>query len=312
MDLLDAFFDGDTRSCARIITAVENRTPGWNDYIKKIYPHSGSATIIGVTGAPGTGKSTLCDKLIQHYRKMGKTVGVVAVDPTSPFSGGAILGDRIRMNEYFQDSGVYIRSMATRGHFGGLASATKDVVTILDAFGKNVVLVETVGVGQDEIDIFRTAHTSIVVVVPGMGDDIQAIKAGIMEIADIFVLNKADREGADKTEQELLSMLEFNFPDRKWLPPIIRTIAVRNKGTDDLIKAVEKHYRFLVKENLLTEHVREKARQDFVDTLREEIIDSLVRNLKEKGSFNKYVARIAQKETDIYSIVKKIKKDLKL
>jgi LAO/AO transport system kinase len=312
MDLLKAFFSGDVRACARIITVVENRGDNWLTYVKKIYPRSGKALIIGITGAPGTGKSTLCDKLIRHYRASGKTVGVVAVDPTSPFSGGAIMGDRIRMNEYFQDPGVFIRSMATRGHFGGLSPASKDIVSILDAFGKDIILVETVGVGQDEIDIFRTAHTSIVVIVPGMGDDIQNIKAGIMEIADIFVLNKADREEVEKTELELLNMLKYNYPEKKWIPPIYRTVAVHDSGIEKLIEGIEKHNAFLKSENLLSARMRERAKQNFLDTLKDEIALSVVEKLKRTGDFQRYITRIARKETDMYSVIEGIKKDLNL
>ncbi len=194
---------GDVRTLARAISTVENRAPGWSELLKALFPHTGKARVIGLTGAPGAGKSTLVDQLARHYRKDNRTVGIIAVDPTSPFTGGAILGDRIRMQEHFADPGIYIRSMATRGSLGGLARTTADVATVLDASGRDLVLIETVGVGQDEVDIVRLADITVVILVPGMGDDVQTIKAGIMEIADIFVINKSDHEGADRVEREI-------------------------------------------------------------------------------------------------------------
>jgi LAO/AO transport system kinase len=234
---------GDTRAISRAITAIENSDPRAEDLLRELFPSTGRAYLIGITGAPGTGKSTLVDKLAAHYRARGKTVGIIAVDPTSPYTGGAVLGDRIRMQRHATDSGIFIRSMATRGFFGGLARATADAALVLDSAGKQVVLIETVGVGQDEIDVVRLAECTLVLVVPGLGDDVQNMKAGLMEIADIFVLNKAEREGADRLEQQLHAMLELapNFNDgRGWKPPVIRTTATEGKGIGELADTIEK------------------------------------------------------------------------
>ncbi len=235
---------GDTRAISRAITAIENSDPRAEDLLRELFPFTGRAYLIGVTGAPGTGKSTLVDKLAAHYRAHGKTVGIIAVDPTSPYTGGAVLGDRIRMQGHATDSGIFIRSMATRGFFGGLARATADAALVLDSAGKQIVLIETVGVGQDEIDVVRLAECTLVLVVPGLGDDVQNMKAGLMEVADIFVLNKAEREGADRLEQQLHAMLELapNFSDggRGWKPPVIPTTATEGKGIGELAEAIEK------------------------------------------------------------------------
>jgi LAO/AO transport system kinase len=230
---------GDTRAISRAITAIENSDARAEDLLRELFPSTGRAYLIGVTGAPGTGKSTLVDKLAAHYRAQGKTVGIIAVDPTSPYTGGAVLGDRIRMQGHATDSGIFIRSMATRGFFGGLARATADAALVLDSAGKQIVLIETVGVGQDEIDVVRLAECTLVLVVPGLGDDVQNMKAGLMEIADIFVLNKAEREGADRLEQQLHAMLELPPDGRGWKPPVIRTTATEGKGIDALADAIE-------------------------------------------------------------------------
>jgi LAO/AO transport system kinase len=234
---------GDTRAISRAITAIENSDPRAEDLLRELFPSTGRAYLIGVTGAPGTGKSTLVDKLAAHYRARGKTVGIIAVDPTSPYTGGAVLGDRIRMQGHATDSGIFIRSMATRGFFGGLARATADAALVLDSAGKQVVLIETVGVGQDEIDVVRLAECTLVLVVPGFGDDVQNMKAGLMEVADIFVLNKAEREGADRLEQQLQAMLELAPDDYKWKPLIIRTTATEGKGVEELANAIDEFRR---------------------------------------------------------------------
>src|SRR6202041_1665720 len=234
---------------SRAISTVENRAPGWSDLLKSLFPHTGKARVIGLTGAPGAGKSTLVDQLAKHYRKQSRSVGIVAVDPTSPYTGGAILGDRIRMQEHFADPGIYIRSMATRGSLGGLARATADVATVLDASGRDLVLIETVGVGQDEVDIVRLADVTIVILVPGMGDDVQTIKAGIMEIADIFVINKSDHEGAERVEREIRALQSLALRHDGWTPPIVKTVASEGTGVKELAAAIAEYEAYLQKEN---------------------------------------------------------------
>src|SRR5688572_2874326 len=237
----DLLLTGDPRAIARAISLVEDDAEAGAALIGRIYEHTGRAHLIGVTGAPGVGKSTLVDRLVTEARRAGSTVGVLAIDPTSPFSGGAILGDRVRMSTHSNDADVFVRSMATRGHLGGLAAATSDAALVLDAAGKNVIVIETVGVGQDEVDIVRTADVSIVVLVPGAGDDVQALKAGIMEIADIFVVNKADREGADQVVQSVTATLSLQtFADGEWRPPVLKTEAANGVGIDALWDAIER------------------------------------------------------------------------
>ncbi|HEV2388792.1 MAG TPA: methylmalonyl Co-A mutase-associated GTPase MeaB [Candidatus Acidoferrales bacterium] len=231
---------GDIRAIARAISAIENGVPEAELLIRELFPHTGRAAIVGVTGAPGTGKSTLVDRLAGRYRRAGHTVGIVAVDPTSPFTGGAILGDRIRMQGHATDGGIFIRSMATRGWLGGLAEATSEAALVLDAAGKQMVLIETVGVGQDEVEVVRLADCTLVVLVPGMGDDVQNLKAGLMEIGDVFVLNKADHAGADRFERQLRSVLEIVPPRDGWRPPVVRTVATEGAGIDDLAAAIDR------------------------------------------------------------------------
>jgi len=260
----DAILHGDLRSGARLMRMLDDRVPGATAILRLLYPHTGRAQVIGITGNPGSGKSTLCSRLIAHYRAQGKTVGVLAVDPSSPFSGGAILGDRIRMMEHAADPGVFIRSLATRGALGGLTRSTGDIVHVLDAMGFDIILIETVGVGQDEIDIVRTADTTVVVLVPGLGDDIQAIKAGILEIADVFVVNKADADGADRAIGDLRGMQMLLNAMPEWLPPIIPTIAARGEGVATLASEIERHRQFLATSPQRRE--REQARAAFVVT----------------------------------------------
>src|SRR6202167_5303955 len=238
--VVDRLRSGDARVLAQAISTVENRGAGWSDLLKALFPHTGRARVIGMTGPPGAGKSTLVDQLAKHYRKKGQTVGIIAVDPTSPYTGGAILGDRIRMQDHYSDPGIFIRSMATRGSLGGLARATADAATVLDASGRDLIMIETVGVGQDEVDIVRLADVTIVILVPGMGDDVQTIKAGIMEIADIFVINKSEREGAERVEREIraLQSLAARKSDDHWTPPIVKTVASQGVGTEELAEAI--------------------------------------------------------------------------
>ena len=267
---------GKFRALGRAITLVEREAPDAELLLAELYPATGRARIVGITGSPGSGKSTLVAALAKHYRKQQKRVGIVAVDPTSPFSGGAILGDRIRMAELYTDRGVFIRSMATRGFLGGLAKATNDVVDILDASGFDIVLVETVGVGQDEIEIIRTVQTNVVVLVPGMGDDIQAIKAGIMEIGDIFVVNKADRPGADKTVTEVTMMMSLVEEHGDWVPPIVKTVASRGLGVEELDAAIAKHYDYLGVSGELDRRNRERVRIRIETLLKEKFMGRLL------------------------------------
>jgi len=275
-DLAADVVSGKYRALGRAISLAEREAPEAERLLAEIYPATGRARIVGVTGSPGSGKSTLVGALAKHYRRQQKRVGIVAVDPTSPFSGGAILGDRIRMAELYTDRGVFIRSMATRGFLGGLAKATNDVVDILDASGFDIVLVETVGVGQDEVEVIRTVQTNMVVLVPGMGDDIQAIKAGIMEIGDIFVVNKADRPGADKTVTEVTMMMSLVEEHGDWVPPIVKTVASLGKGIDELDAAIETHNEYLRASGELDRRNRERVRIRIETLLKEKFMGRLL------------------------------------
>jgi len=296
---------GDVRIAARLMRELDDGRPEVREILKELYRHSGRAHIIGITGAPGVGKSTLTDRIIQYLRQEGKTVGVVAVDPTSPFSGGAILGDRIRMQRHALDEGVFIRSLATRGHFGGLTASARAVITVLDAMGKDYVLVETVGVGQDEVEIAATAYTTLVVTVPGMGDDIQAIKAGILEVADILVINKADREGASRTYQELIQMLELQGHRKAiaWKPPVLLAQAKDNEGIEALMAAVRDHQEFLAQDGgkALQLARASRVRQEFLELLREGVSRRLVKQLESDGRLDRVLTDILAKQTDPYS-----------
>jgi LAO/AO transport system kinase len=274
-DLTD-LLSGKSRPLAQAITLVESHDPRASRLLAELYPRTGRARIIGITGSPGAGKSTLVAAMARHYRAQQKRVGIIAVDPTSPFTGGAILGDRIRMADLYTDRGVFIRSMATRGFLGGLAKATNDVVDILDAAGFDVVLVETVGVGQDEVEVVRTVQTNVVVLVPGMGDDIQAIKAGIMEIGDVFVVNKADRPGADKTVTEVTMMMSLVEEHGEWVPPIVKTVASKSQGIADLDEALVKHYEYLSASGELDRRSRDRVRIRIETHLKERFMERLI------------------------------------
>jgi LAO/AO transport system kinase len=296
---------GDPRALARAITTVENRAAGWTELLKALFPHTGKARVIGITGAPGAGKSTLVDQLAKHYRKENRTVGILAVDPTSPYTGGAILGDRIRMQDHFSDSGIYIRSMATRGSLGGLARATADAATVLDASGRDLIMIETVGVGQDEVDIVRLADITIVILVPGMGDDVQTIKAGIMEIADIFVINKSDHPGAERVEREIRAMQSLATRSDKWTPPIVKTVASEGSGTQELAAAIAGYEAYLEKENLVFKKNVENWQERLIEMLRDSMLEK-VRAKMDGGALERYAAEIAEHKRDPYSLVEEL------
>ena len=302
---IDRLRDGDLRALARAISTVENREPGSTDLLKALFPHTGRARILGLTGAPGAGKSTLVDQLAKHYRGQNCTVGIIAVDPTSPYSGGAILGDRIRMQDHFSDSGIYIRSMATRGSLGGLAGTTADVATVLDASGRDLIMIETVGVGQDEVDIVRLADITVVILVPGMGDDVQTIKAGIMEIADIFVINKSDREGAERVEREIRAMQSLAMRSDNWTPPIVKTVASEGKGIAELAAAIAGYEEFLKKENLVMKRNIQNWRDRLLEMLREAMLDKARAQLS-NGDAERLAAEVAAHKRDPYTVVEEI------
>jgi LAO/AO transport system kinase len=296
---------GDPRALARAISAVENRAPGWADLLKALFPHSGHARILGLTGPPGAGKSTLVDHLARLYRKENRTVGIIAVDPTSPYTGGAILGDRIRMQEHFSDPGIYIRSMATRGSLGGLARTTADVAAVLDAAGRDLVMIETVGVGQDEVDIVRLADITVVILVPGMGDDVQTIKAGIMEIADIFVINKSDREGAERVEREIHALQSLAIRSDNWTPPIVKTVATEGAGIQELATAIGEYEAYLQKENLALKRNIQNWQERLIEMLRDAMLEKAREQLGD-GTVARYAAEVAEHKRDPYTLVEEI------
>jgi LAO/AO transport system kinase len=328
--LADRVVAGDVRAAARLMRDLDDRLPEAEVALRALFPRTGRAYVVGLTGAPGAGKSSLTDRLIARLRAAGKKVGVVAIDPTSPFSGGAILGDRIRMQDHAVDPDVFIRSLGTRGHLGGLSRSTSDVVQVMDAMGKDVILVETVGVGQDEIEVASLAHTVVVVAVPGLGDDVQAIKAGVLEIADVFAVNKADREGADRTVRDLQVMLELRRgavarPDHDahhrfrgeaeaappgpgdWEPPIVRTVAVKDEGTADLLEAIERHRAHLEASGQRRAREAARARASFVTVLRERLLAGALDRLEaEMGRLDAVAERIAAREADPYALAEEL------
>ena len=305
-NLCERVTNGDAAAVARAISKIEDGSSGAAALMKQIYQHSRGALVIGITGAPGAGKSSLVDKLALLYRQRGERVGIVAVDPSSPFSGGAILGDRIRMQTLGLDEGVFIRSMATRGNLGGLARATVDAVAILDAAGYAKIIVETVGVGQDEVEIVKAADVSVVVLVPGMGDDIQAIKAGIMEIGDIFVINKADRDGVYATEKELELLLSLASREDGWDPPILKTVAIENQGLDALLEAIERFRQTQRDATLSSERRRAIARWRIIELLRENLLARILESEASVAMLERLADEVASRRRDPYSAVEEI------
>lgn len=303
---LERIWQGEPRAVARAISKIEDGAADAAALMKEIFPRTGRATIIGITGSPGAGKSSLVDKLALFYRNQNLKIGIVCIDPSSPFSGGAILGDRIRMQTLGLDKNVFIRSMATRGNLGGLSRATVDAVAVLDAAGFDKIIVETVGVGQDEVEIVKTADVSVVVLVPGMGDDIQAIKAGIMEIGDVFVINKADREGVIRTEKELQALLSLAHRADMWNPPIVKTIATENKGLEDLATAVQSYADFQKQGEASIERKREIARWRLITLLQETLLQRVLRSNGTSEKVEKLALEIAEKRRDPYSAIEEI------
>jgi GTPase len=294
---------GDRRAIARAISAVEGGDPAGRNLLKRLFPKTGNAFTLGITGPPGAGKSTLVEKLAGEYRTSGKQVGILAVDPTSPFSGGAILGDRIRMQNLAIDAGVYIRSMATRGQMGGLAPAAHDVVTILDAAGCETVLIETVGVGQDEVEVARLADVTVLVLVPGMGDDVQTFKAGVMEIADIFVVNKADRPGADRVEQEILAMLSIGTSAPDWQPPVLKTVATTGDGVPELRRKLDEYRAFYEKGSARSIRQHEQWRLRILALLRQRLFEKFLTERVEDGAIDARLNDVVARRVDPYSVV---------
>jgi len=305
-DISSKVLQGDPRAIARLITLAEDNDPIANNAMKKLHPHTGKAHVIGITGVMGSGKSTLISELTRIFRNQGKTVGILAIDPTSPFSGGALLGDRIRMMELAMDEGVFIRSLGTRGMLGGLASAVYDVVEIFDASGKDIIFVETVGVGQAEVDVIKIADTTLVIIVPGLGDSIQTLKAGIMEIADIYVVNKADREGVDQTVAEVQSLVDITCSDKERKTPILQTVAKEKKGVVELVDEINKHKNLIELTNELKDQRHKRYEAELIEIIRKRLMNFIFDESTFKEKVEPLINQISNKKIDPYSAAEEI------